>query len=267
MIANIGRDIPQTYSEWKACILVMYDERQKNYAFDQHLNHLRDNKQPYKGTPTTATSNKAGGATSLSSGKPMSSTAPSGGCDAGGRWLAHPGTTFGGQGAPMDIGQMHAKGLCFRCHKQGHLSKDCPEKKDFRDIQVQGRRGQGGGKRSGGLGFDSPMITKDLSTGACLSPTGRSYSTFLVTSCLPTHSNIPTSTLLALNVPCMTSTPVLESQNRYTALSVEEYNNNDTNTDTPLKGSNNGSPARAETKTVKPAGHEAESLSMLHSIL
>ncbi|SJL13530.1 uncharacterized protein ARMOST_16974 [Armillaria ostoyae] len=64
-------------------------------------------------------------------------------------------------------------------------------------------------------------------------------------------------TLPAFNVSRMTSTPVLESQNRYAALSIEECNNND---DTPLKGSNNGSPARAEAKAVNPAGHEAESL-------
>ncbi|SJL04350.1 uncharacterized protein ARMOST_07716 [Armillaria ostoyae] len=133
MIANIGQDIPQTYSEWKAHILIMYNKRQKNYAFDQHINH-RDNRQPFKGTPTTTTSNKAGGVTSSSSAKPTSSTAPSGGHDATGRWLARPGTTFRGAGTPMDIGQMHAQGLCFRCHKKGHLSKDCLEKKDFRDI-------------------------------------------------------------------------------------------------------------------------------------
>ncbi|SJL06745.1 uncharacterized protein ARMOST_10087 [Armillaria ostoyae] len=136
MIANIGRDIPQTYPDWKARILVMYDKRQKNYAFDQHLNH-RDNRQLYKGTATTtATSNnKAGGVTSSSSGKPMSSVAPSGGRDSQGRWLSRLGTTFRGAGVPMDIGQMRAQGLCFRCHKKGHLSKDCLEKKDFRDIQ------------------------------------------------------------------------------------------------------------------------------------
>ncbi|SJL16074.1 uncharacterized protein ARMOST_19590 [Armillaria ostoyae] len=135
MIANIGRNIPQTYPEWKAWILIMYDERQKNYAFDQHLNH-RNNRQPYKGaTATTATSNnKAGGATSSSSGKPTSSTAPSGGRDSQGRWLSRLGTMFRGAGVPMDIRQMRTQGLCFRCHKKGHMSKDCPEKKDFRDI-------------------------------------------------------------------------------------------------------------------------------------
>ncbi|SJL13393.1 uncharacterized protein ARMOST_16836 [Armillaria ostoyae] len=228
MIANIGRDIPQTYPEWKARILVMYDERQKNYAFDQHLNH-RDNRQPYKGATTTATSNnKAGGMTSSSSGKPTSNTAPSGGRDSQGRWLSRPGTTYGGAGAPMDIGQMHAQGLCFRCHKKGHMSKDCPEKKEFRDIRS--------------VQVTEPVteskIEEDLST------------------------DIPTSNLLAFNISRTTSTPVLESQNRYAALSIEECdNNNNHDSDKPLKGCNDTSPARAEAKAANPAGHEAESLS------
>ncbi|SJK97318.1 uncharacterized protein ARMOST_00570 [Armillaria ostoyae] len=138
---------------------------------------------------------------------------------------------FGGTREPMDIGQMRTKGLCFRCHKQGHLSKDCPDKKDFRDI------------RSGGLGYDSPTIAKDLHTGP------------------PTHSNIPAPKFTTFNVSRTTSTPVLESQNRYTVLSVEEY----TDTDMPLKGSSNRSPARAEAKAVNPTRHKAESLSTLHN--
>ncbi|SJL05188.1 uncharacterized protein ARMOST_08556 [Armillaria ostoyae] len=78
------------------------------------------------------------------------------------------------------------------------------------------------------------------------------------------HSNIPAPTLFAFNVPRTTSTPVLESQNRYAALSVEECDdNNDNDNDIPLKGCTDASPARAETKAANPAGHEAESLSML----
>ncbi|SJL10251.1 uncharacterized protein ARMOST_13635 [Armillaria ostoyae] len=114
----------------------MYDERQKKWAFNQALGMVRDrndnrHEQQKKGSHTTS-NYKAGGATSLLSAKPTSSTAPSGGQrDAGGRWLSCPGMTFGEQGAPMDIGEIRTKGLCFRCHKKGHLSKDCPEKKDF----------------------------------------------------------------------------------------------------------------------------------------
>ncbi|SJL15735.1 uncharacterized protein ARMOST_19240 [Armillaria ostoyae] len=59
----------------------------------------------------------------------------------------------------------------------------------------------------------------------------------------------------------MTSKPVSESKTRYAALSVEECDDNDN--DDLLKESNDGSPARAEAKAVKPAGHEAESLSTL----
>ncbi|SJL00846.1 uncharacterized protein ARMOST_04160 [Armillaria ostoyae] len=70
------------------------------------------------------------------------------------------------------------------------------------------------------------------------------------------HSTIPNS--LAFNVSSTTSAPVTESQNRYTALSVEECNDNDF----PLKGCTTASPARAEAKVVNPAGHEAESLPM-----
>ncbi|SJL18527.1 uncharacterized protein ARMOST_22120 [Armillaria ostoyae] len=72
-----------------------------------------------------------------------------------------------------------------------------------------------------------------------------------------THSAIPASNLLAFNVSSTTSKPISESQNRYAALSVEEY----PNPDTPLKGCLDSSPARAQAKAVDPAGHEAESLS------
>ncbi|SJL08318.1 uncharacterized protein ARMOST_11681 [Armillaria ostoyae] len=82
------------------------------------------------------------------------------------------------------------------------------------------------------------MIAKDLHT---------------VTTCLPTHSAIPANNTLALNVPHTTSTPVLESMNRYSALAIEECA--DIN-DTPLKGSPNGSPARAQAKVKPPTKDE-----------
>ncbi|SJL17386.1 uncharacterized protein ARMOST_20936 [Armillaria ostoyae] len=41
IIANIRQDIPLMYPKWKACILVMYDERQKKYAFDQSIQGIR----------------------------------------------------------------------------------------------------------------------------------------------------------------------------------------------------------------------------------
>ncbi|SJL06857.1 uncharacterized protein ARMOST_10199 [Armillaria ostoyae] len=122
----------------------------------------------------------------------------------------------------MDIGKLCAEGKCFRCQKKGHLSKDCPEKKDFRDIRSVQVTNEP---------VTESKVKEDLHTGARLSSAGRSYSTFLATSCLPTHSDIPAPILHAINVSHMTSTPVSESQNRYTVLSVEEYDHSNTSTD------------------------------------
>ncbi|SJL18609.1 uncharacterized protein ARMOST_22206 [Armillaria ostoyae] len=260
-ITNTGRDIPGDYNEWKVRITLMYEERQKNWAFNQTTGNPRDNR-PTKGTSaTTATSSpKAGGATSSPNPKATGNTG--GGRDSTGRW-----TTFAGAGRPMDIDttKLCAEGRCFRCREKGHLSKDCPRKKDFRDIRsVQATT--------------EPVteskieeIAKDLLTGALLSSAGRSHGLFVGTSSNPTCiikcTNIFSTSHAfeytspsgpAFNVSSTTSTPVSESQNRYAALSVEEYDNNDS--DTPLKGCHDTSPARAQAKAVNPAGHEAESL-------
>ncbi|SJL06537.1 uncharacterized protein ARMOST_09878 [Armillaria ostoyae] len=134
-IASSGENIPHSYNDWKRRILRIYKEQQKKWVFDQTVGNRNANPRPSP-TATTATSHpKTGGATSSLTHKSASSAPTADGRDAGGRWVARPGTTYRGQGAPMDIGQMCAKGLCFRCHKKGHLSKDCPEKKDFRDIR------------------------------------------------------------------------------------------------------------------------------------
>ena len=39
----------------------------------------------------------------------------------------------------MDIGQAHAQGLCFNCHQKGHLSRNCPQKKQFQVRQMIGQ--------------------------------------------------------------------------------------------------------------------------------
>ncbi|SJL15338.1 uncharacterized protein ARMOST_18831 [Armillaria ostoyae] len=252
-IASSGEHIPSSYNDWKRRILRIYKERQKKWVFDQTVGGRSSNppKTPSTALTTATSHHKTGGATSSPPAKPANSTPNTGGRDASGRWLTRTGTTYGGQGAPMDIGQMHAKGLCFRCHKQGHLSKDCLEKKDFHDIRsVQATTEPATGSKV-------EEIAKDLHIGTPFNPI--SFTTHSDTDSFTTHSAIPASNLLAFNVSSTTSAPVLESQNRYATLSVEEYDDNDI----PLNGCNDASPARAEAKAVNPAGHEAESLSTL----
>ncbi|SJL02910.1 uncharacterized protein ARMOST_06251 [Armillaria ostoyae] len=135
-IASSGENIPVTYNDWKHRILQIYEERQKKWVFDQTIGHAQGGQSQQKMyTAATTTSNyKAGGMTSLPSGKLMSSAGPP--RDAAmGKWHTVKTKTFSGQGEPMDIGEMRSKGLCFRCHKHSHLSKDCPDKKTHWDIQ------------------------------------------------------------------------------------------------------------------------------------
>ncbi|SJL19064.1 uncharacterized protein ARMOST_22671 [Armillaria ostoyae] len=124
--------ISPAYDEWKARIILMYEERQKNWAFHQAAGSPRDNPhqrnhhhyrhQPHQGRWR----DKFADAQASSSGH-------SGGRDSAGRW-----TTFGGAGKPMDIDvtKLRAEGRCFRCHEKGHMGKDCPKKKD---TEISGR--------------------------------------------------------------------------------------------------------------------------------
>jgi Zinc knuckle len=41
------------------------------------------------------------------------------------------GTIYGGAGQKMDIDKARQSGLCFRCGKPGHISRNCPDKKGF----------------------------------------------------------------------------------------------------------------------------------------
>ncbi|SJK98948.1 uncharacterized protein ARMOST_02226 [Armillaria ostoyae] len=263
-IANSGQHIPITYNDWKRRVCIMYEERQKKWVFDQTIG----SRPAPKNQGTTATSlPKTGGATSSTAAKPAgNSSAPkTGRRDSAGRWTTHP-----GQGLPMsvDAQKLRDEGRCFRCKEKGHLSKDCPKKKEFHDI------------RSVQATTELAATTQDLLTGARLSSAGRSHGLFVGTpfnpTCiqrtntfsispdiLTTHSNIPRLRAPAFNVSSTTSKPVPESQNRYATLSVEECNDDDSNNnpDTPLKGCHDTSPARAQVKAADPAGHEAESLS------
>ncbi|PBK71780.1 hypothetical protein ARMSODRAFT_973358 [Armillaria solidipes] len=199
-----GYNVPQTYMQWKACIIAMHEECQKKWAFDQVTSGGTCEPRTFpKGSSNTATSpNKTGGTTSSMPARPMSNAAP---CDAAsGKW-----TTYAGRGEPMDISALRREGRCFRCKKKGHLGKDCLEKKDYKDIRSVYTAEQVKTEEKEEL-----KVEEDLST-------------------------------------------VLESQNQYATLTVEECNDN--NNDMALKGSTNGSPARAQAKVVNPAGHGAES--------
>ncbi|SJL14064.1 uncharacterized protein ARMOST_17517 [Armillaria ostoyae] len=245
-IANSGQHIPVTYNDWKRRVCVMYEERQKKWVFDQTIG----NRPAPKNQGTTATSlPKTGGATSSTPAKQTgNSSAPKpSGRDSAGRWTTHP-----GQGLPMsvDAQKLRDEGRCFRCKEKGHMSRDCPKKKEFRDIRsVQATE----------LTVTT-KVEEDLQTGTPFNPI--CFTTHSDTDSFDTYTR-PAINSPAFNVSSTTSAPVLESQNRYAALSVEECtdNDNDNDADIPLKGCNDASPARAQAKAVDPAGHEAESLS------
>ncbi|PBK60328.1 hypothetical protein ARMSODRAFT_1026721 [Armillaria solidipes] len=112
----------------------MHEECQKKWAFDQVTNPTHNVQHQPKDSSNTTTSNyKAGGMTSSSVAKPLSNaTLPR---DATmGKWHAVKTTMYKGSGEPMDISKLRTEGKCFRCHKKGHLSKDCLDKKEYKDI-------------------------------------------------------------------------------------------------------------------------------------
>ncbi len=126
IIADIGFAIPRTYTEWKTCILTMYEECTKDGIYAKtHFDPRRDDRRPPQYQKSnTATSSKpaAGGATSSSLAKQNDRPR-----DDKGKWY-----TPRGADAQMQIDTTRSKlmseGRCFRCQKKGHLSKDCPEK-------------------------------------------------------------------------------------------------------------------------------------------
>ncbi|SJL08497.1 uncharacterized protein ARMOST_11861 [Armillaria ostoyae] len=258
-IANSGQHIPVTYNDWKRRICIMYEERQKKWVFDQTIG---GRSAPQNRGTTAPSAPKAGGATSSTPAKQAgNSSAPkAGGRDSAGRWTTHP-----GQGLPMSIDaqKLRDEGRCFRCKEKGHMSKDCPKKKEFRDIRsVQVITEPA----------TSSKVEEDSHTGALPSPAGQSHGLFVGTPFNPTcilkrtdtflaHSDIdnfdtysryPAPNLTAFNVSSTTSKPVPESQNRYAALSVEECNNNNNNNNTPSSALNAEAEQEAESLSTRP---------------
>ncbi len=133
IITSMGIGIPQNYDEWKERILVMYEERQRDRAYNEAhgiaQRDQRNDKKPGNFKQITAPSkSNAGGVTSSSSGNT--------GRDAQGRWHTVAQKTYSRQGQPMDIdareqkkAKQRAEGRCFKCNETGHLSRDCPTKK------------------------------------------------------------------------------------------------------------------------------------------
>ncbi len=113
-IYSADRDLPKSYEAWKARLLHM----DLNWCLKQAegiVARCNDSKPQAKGT----TPQKGGQTPST----PKKKTAT--------------GTTFGGQGMPMDISTAKVVAKCFQCRKIRHYKCDCPNAPKTREEALR----------------------------------------------------------------------------------------------------------------------------------
>ncbi len=102
-------DLPNLYDDWKSRLL------QIDYNW-----HLKQAEGTGQMVPTTkAAVPKGVASTSVPTQKTLL------------------GTTYGGQGVPMDIGAVTATTKCYRCGKLGHFKINCPNKPKTREEALR----------------------------------------------------------------------------------------------------------------------------------
>jgi Retrotransposon gag protein/Zinc knuckle len=95
--------LPSTYQEWRAAIINVDGLERRRAEQKKMLSAQHPRKPATPGSfPKTTTEKKTG-----------------------------TGVTYTGQGQKMDIDKAKAQGLCFRCGKSGHISRNCPDKSKF----------------------------------------------------------------------------------------------------------------------------------------